>query len=57
MIVAADQSGFIMCSGNAGNGNNEERNSCGIAMSHAYSLISPFTLIDNTGTEHIVLMY
>ena len=36
----------------AGDGNDSYRNECGIAKSHAYSLISAFTMTDHRGIEH-----
>jgi len=46
-----------MGGGTAGGGDDQETNACGIAMSHAYSLISAFTMTDADGTAHDVLMF
>ena len=46
-----------MGSGTNGDGDDSESNSCGIAKSHAYSLITAFTMTDADGTDHDVLMY
>ena len=57
MIGAANDAGYIMGAGTAGSGNDQETNSCGIAMSHAYSLIAPFEMTDANGTVHQMLMF
>ena len=56
LIVAGEAAGYIMGLGTAGNGNDQEENSCGIAMSHAYSLIAPFEMTGSDGTVHQMLM-
>ena len=38
-----------MSAGTAGNGNDSERNICGIAKSHAYAIITPFELTSKDG--------
>jgi len=47
-ILAADSANYLMGAGTSGNGDNSEYNSCGIAMSHAYSILAAFTM---TGTD------
>jgi len=39
-----------MGAGTSGNGDNTEYNSCGIAMSHAYSILAAFTMTDSDGS-------
>jgi len=39
-----------------GNGNDQETNSCGIRMSHAYSILAPFTMIDANKVEYQMLL-
>lgn len=48
-IKAADAANYIMGSGTAGGGNDQVQNSCGIAESHAYSIIAAFTLTEANG--------
>ena len=45
-----------MGAGTAGSGNDQTTNSCGIAMSHAYSIISAFTLTATNSTSYKVLL-
>lgn len=51
-ILAADAAGYIMTAGTAGSGNDQVTNACGIAMSHAYSILAAFTMTDASGTAH-----
>lgn len=44
MLAAAQANDYIMGVGTAGSGNDQVTNSCGIAMSHAYSIIDAFTM-------------
>lgn len=39
-----------------GDGDDSQPNDCGIAMSHAYSLISAFTMVDESGKEHFMML-
>jgi hypothetical protein len=55
-ILAADAAGYIMTAGTAGGGNDQVSNACGIAMSHAYSLLAAFTMTDAGGTAHKCFM-
>ena len=43
-MTAWDASNFPMAASTAGNGDDQETNSCGIAMSHAYSVITNFEM-------------
>mmetsp|Transcript_214 Transcript_214/g.384 ORF Transcript_214/g.384 Transcript_214/m.384 type:complete len:100 (+) Transcript_214:909-1208(+) len=45
-----------MGTGTDGSGNDQETNSCGIAMSHAYSILEPFTMTDASGVAHKCLL-
>lgn len=45
-----------MGAGTAGSGNDQTQNSCGIAESHAYSIIAVFTMTDSSGVEHKCLL-
>jgi len=56
MIGEADAAGYIMGAGTAGSGNDQENNACGIAMSHAYSIITSFTMTDANAVAHEMLM-
>lgn len=51
-ILAADAAGYIMTAGTAGSGNDQVTNACGIAMSHAYSILAAFSMTDAGGTAH-----
>ena len=46
-----------MGSGTSGSGNDQENNACGIAMSHAYTLIAPFEMMDANGVEYRMYMF
>lgn len=50
--MAADAANYLMGAGTAGNGNDQENNGCGIAMSHAYSILAPFSMTDASGTVY-----
>ena len=43
-MMAADSANYLMGAGTAGNGDDTTRNECGIAMSHAYSILAAFNL-------------
>jgi len=45
-----------MSASTAGSGNDQENNHCGIAMSHAYSILAAFQLKDDTYDEEVLLM-
>lgn len=55
-LQAADAAGYLMGAGTAGSGNDQLKNSCGIAQSHAYSIIAAFTMTDAAGTSHKCLL-
>lgn len=57
IILEADEANYLMAGGTAGGGNDQENNACGIAMSHAYSLLTGFTMTDADGTAHDLLMF
>jgi len=52
----ADTAGYYIGAGTAGSGNDQQTNGCGIAMSHAYSVISAFTLTATNSTAYKVLL-
>lgn len=52
----AEQKGYIMAITTAGGGDDSYQNDCGIAQSHAYSLISAFTMTDARGEEYQCLL-
>lgn len=56
LLVEAEEKHYIMGAGTAGAGDDSMYNDCGVAMSHAYSLISAFTMTDASGTEHRCLL-
>lgn len=43
-IVAADTAGYLVGAGTNGGGNDQEKNSCGMAKSHAYTILAPFVV-------------
>lgn len=57
LIQDADAANFLMGAGTDGGGNDQESNGCGIAKSHAYSLITAFTMTDSSNTSHDMLMF
>jgi len=44
-----------MTAGSAGGGNDQEKNNCGIAKSHAYSIFAAFELDNSGSTEKVYL--
>ena len=55
-LAAAEAAGYIMAATTAGDGDDSVANECGIAKSHAYSIISAFTMTDAAGEEHQCLL-
>ena len=45
-----------MSAGTDGSGNDQQTNTCGIAMSHAYAILAAFEMKDSAGTVHKMLM-
>ena len=56
VMKAADDANYIMSSSTAGSGDDSQFNTCGIAMSHAYSIIAAFTMTDASGVAHKMIM-
>jgi len=54
--MAADAANYMMGAGTQGNGDDTNRNSCGIFQSHAYSILAAFVLTDANGLEHKVFL-
>lgn len=54
-LTAADQLKYIMALGTDGT-SDQELNSCGIAMAHAYSLISVFSMTNATDTINMYMI-
>lgn len=44
ILKAADDANYVIGFGTDGNGNDQENNSCNMAMSHAYTILSVFEL-------------
>ena len=55
-LVAADAANYLMGTGTAGSGNDQLSNSCGIAQSHAYSILAAFTMTDASRVPHRCLL-
>lgn len=55
MLKTADTNNYIMALGTAGSGNDQQTNTCGIAMSHAYTILAAFEMTES-GTTHKMLM-
>jgi len=55
LVKDADAAKYIMTFGTAGGGNDQEKNSCNIAKSHAYSVLAAFEL-EISGTKHELLL-
>ena len=55
LIKAADEVGYLMSGETAGYGVDSDYNQCGIAMSHAYSLITAFELQHNGETFQLLM--
>lgn len=56
IMQAANTNNYIMSVGTSGSGDDSVKNNCGIAKSHAYSIIDVFTMTDSAGTTHKMLM-
>ena len=52
LMLAADTANYLMGAATAGNGNDQENNACGIAMSHAYSILAAFNMTDSSNVVH-----
>ena len=56
-IKAADDADYLILASTAGDGSDQVTNHCGVAKSHAYTIISAFEMVDDSGTTHqMVLM-
>ena len=56
LLVEAEENNYIMGAGTDGDGDDSASNQCGIAKSHAYSLISAFTMTDSSNVDHKMLL-
>ena len=57
LIQAADAANYVMGAGtNGGGGSDDDNNICGIATSHAYSMIAAFTMTDANSVAHDMVM-
>lgn len=56
MLKAADDANYVMGAGTDGDGNDQVTNNCGMAKSHAYSIISVFEMTDASKATHKMLM-
>jgi len=56
LIMAADAANYLMGAGTAGNGDDSQFNGCGIAMSHAYSILAAFNMTDASGIIYKMLL-
>ena len=54
-MKSAEDSHYIMGATTASTGNNNV-NSCGVSLSHAYSILSAFEMTDASGTKHKCLL-
>ena len=55
ILMDADDNDYIMGAGTSGDDDLIE-NDCGIAMSHAYSIISAFVMTDSDDEDHRMLL-
>jgi hypothetical protein len=55
-LMEANTKRYPMGLGTSGKGDDQEKNRCGVAMSHAYSIIDAFVMTDFNNTEHRMLM-
>ena len=56
LMKDSETAGYLMGAATAGSGNDQTKNTCGMAMSHAYSIISAFTLTATNSTSYKVLL-
>ena len=56
ILIEAEDNGYIMGAATEGAGDDQDTNDCGVAMSHAYSIISAFTMEDSDSDEHRMLL-
>ena len=57
MIEYADRNDYIMAVATGGGGDDSVQGACGIAESHAYSLIEVFTMREANGNEHRMVLF
>lgn len=55
-LLAADAANYLMSATTAGGGNDQVSNACGIAESHAYSILAAFSMTDASGVVHKCLL-
>jgi len=55
-LVSADNAGYVMGAYTASYGSDTSTNACGIALGHAYSLVTAFSMWDAWDTQHDMLM-
>ena len=55
-VLEGETNNWIMGAGTNGSGDDSATNQCGIAKSHAYSIISAFTMTDASSVEHKMLL-
>lgn len=56
IMQSADAANYLMGAGTAGSGDDSIKNACGIAESHAYSILAAFTMTDASGVAHKCLL-
>ena len=55
-IQITDAANYLIAAGTAGSGNDQLTNPCGIAQSHAYSIVAAFEMVDAARTTHKCLL-
>jgi len=56
LVKEADLAGFLVGAGTSGGGNDQIRNECGIAQSHAYSIYGTFTMTDESNQDYDMMI-
>ena len=56
LFEAGNNANYLMGAGTSGGGDDSIYNSCGIAESHAYSVVETFTMTDAAAVEHKMLL-
>ena len=56
LLKAGEAANYIMNAGTEGSGNDQVTNTCGIAMSHAYSILAAFEMTDASQVKHKMLL-
>ena len=55
LLQSADKLGYLMGAGTDGT-SDKDKNSCGVSMAHAFSIIATFKMEEDDGTQHDMIL-